>query len=273
MKADNTIYLDEMNLRYIIVHQINNLDEIIKEAFKDVVFTLYQIEDITNIFQLDIIYISQNNSRKLGIVEIRVFNMPYDPIREFENAILDVDDILEVCKTYDSYKLNENQEFLVALFNIEMKIREIYTVLARLGSINLKNSRMRLLKDYQDKEEDFKKRLMNELFFIEFSDYKNLDYKKKLSFTDLIDIHREVDNINYLLPKIHELLNPAMGLEERFNKLSRIPEAIGRLESLRNTIAHNRYLLFEDIENFRKAKDIIDEVYYAYIEKIKNNEL
>jgi len=52
-------------------------------------------------------------------------------------------------------------------------------------------------------------------------------------------------------------------------ELGRISEAVGRLEEFRNTIAHNRHLSKGAIENFRKAKEIVEEVYEPYIEKFR----
>jgi len=46
---------------------------------------------------------------------------------------------------------------------------------------------------------------------------------------------------------------------------SRIPEAIGRLERFRNCIAHNRFIMEDDLENFEKAKTIVDYVYSKFL--------
>ena len=252
MKTEYTASVDEIKLRYILIHSVNNLDESLKDIFQDVASASYNIQDITNFFYLDTLSMNQDDNTLLSIAEIQVFDMPYHSIKEFEDAVLDVDEILEVCKTYDSFKVEENREFLAELYKIEMKVREIYTVLARLQGVNLKNSRIRLLKQYQNDEEAFKRRLMNEFFFIEFSDYKNVDRRKDPKLEDLLDDLTQVRRLEDISDIVIDLSHPTLRLEERFNALSRVPEAIGRLENFRNNIAHNRYISENDIENFKK---------------------
>jgi hypothetical protein len=272
MKIDYATSVNEIKLRYVIVHSANNLGIKLKETFKDVALNSYNIEDITGIFQVNIISTNQNDGNKLSIINIEVFNMPYNSIEELEEGILSIDGIIKLCKTYDSFKIDENQEFLKELYNIEMKIREIYTVLACLQKTDLKSSRVRLPKKYEDMEA-FKKRLMNELFFIEFSDYKNVDRRKDARLEDLLDSLRHITSIGDIANATIELTHPTLHLEERFNELSRIPEAIGRLESFRNNIAHNRYLQTNDVGNFETAKSIIDHVYNSFLNHLKDGKI
>ena len=273
MEVNNTTPIDEIKLRYVIVHLIDNLGTTLKKAFGDVALTSYSIEDITDIFQLDIASTNQNTEKKLSIVEIQVFSMPYDSVEEFEDTVLGVDGILKVCKTYDSFRIEKNREFLKELYGIEMKIREIYTVLTCLENTDLKNSRVKLLKEYQDNVEDFKKRFMNEFFFIEFSDYKNVDSRKDTKLEDLLVSLRHVARVRDIRNVTTELSYPTLHLQERFNELSRIPEAIGRLENFRNNIAHNRYVSGNDVENFGKAKNIIDDVYDVFLTKLRDRKI
>lgn len=273
MKADYTTPMEEIELRYVIVHSTGDLRRVLEETFRDVALNSYNIGDITGIFRLDIISTNQNGGRKLSIAEIQVLDMPYRSVAEFEDMLFDAEEVFEVCKTHDSFKITENRDFLTELYSIEMKIREIYTVLARLQGVNLKSSRVRLLKTYQDDEQVPKKRLMNEFFYIEFSDYRNVDRRKETKLENILDVLRRVRRVKDISDAVIELSHPTLRLEERFNELSRIPEAIGRLEDFRNGIAHNRYLVEPEIENFEKAKNIIDEVYGVFIQKFKNGEL
>lgn len=273
MEVNSTIPTDEIKLRYVIVHQIGNLEATLKEAFGDVALTSYNIEDPTDIFQLDIVSTNKNAEEKLTIAEIHVFSMPHDFVEEFEDTVLGVDGVLEVCKTYDSFRIEENREFLKELYGIEMKIREIYTILTCLQNMGLENSRVRLLKEYLDNVEDYKKRLMNEFFFIEFSDYKNVDSRKDAKLEDLLNLLRQVTGVEDIRNFIIELSHPTLHLEERFNELSRIPEVIGRLENFRNNIAHNRYVSRNDVENFKKARSIIDNVHDVFLTKLKDREI
>jgi len=119
----------------------------------------------------------------------------------------------------------------------------------------------------------FKKRLMNEFYFIQFSDYKNIDKRKDTRLEDLLNSLRDVTTIRDIRNIIIEISHPTLHLEERFNELSRIPEAIGRLENFRNNIAHNRYVSGNDIENFKMAKTIINDVYCNLLTKLRDSEI
>lgn len=273
MKLDYATPSEEVRLRYVIAHRTPNLEPVLSGIFAEVALTSYGTKDIADNFQIEVTSVSRQSAGKLSLVEIRVFSMPYDSVRQFEDSVLDVDEISEICKTYDSLRLEENREFLAELYDIEMKIREIYTILARLQGVNVKNSRVRLLKDYQDREDVFKRRAMNEFFFIEFSDYKNVDTKKDAKLDDLLEALRYVKRLKDIPDIIDELSHSSLRLEERFNELARVPEAIGRLEDFRNCIAHNRFTSENDIENFEKAKGIINDVYNNFIDKLKNKQI
>lgn len=270
MNSDNEMM--EIILRYILLHKNNDIknkiDSLLKEAFE-----LEEIDDLGSIRSLEIDTVETNNGMFLSRLNLTLYNTNYSNVTQFEGYLNDEDDIKTAVKVYDSYKLEENQRFLVELYNMEMKIREIFSVIMYLQNVKFEWSKATVKKDFKTNPEAHRKKMMNEFFFIEFSDYKNVGDKKDIKFTDLLEILKSIDNINDLLPQIQDLIQPTLGLKERFEEISRIPKAIGRLESFRNAIAHNRYLSLKDIENFEKAKGIIQEVYNVYVEKFKNKEL
>jgi len=267
MNSENAILL-----RYILVHEDNDivdkLNALLKEALE-----LENISDIESITNLAIDTIKLSNGMFLSRMNLTFYNPDYSNVIRFEEYINDEDGIKISVKVYDSYKLAENQSFLVELYEMEMKIREIFSVVMYTQDAKFEWSMVNPKKDFQENPDEHRKRMMNEFFFIEFSDYKNIDYKKEVKFSDLLKIFNNINDINHLLPQVQELLQPTLGLKERFDALGRIPEAISRLESFRNAIAHNRYLSSKDIENFNKAKEIIQEVYDTYDAKFKNMEL
>jgi len=273
VEIDYATPIEEIRLRYVVTHSAIDLEKTLNEIFRDVASTSYNKEDITDIFHLQVINSRKNNDTKLTLLEIKVLNMPYSSIKEFEDRILDEHDIREICKTFDSCKLDENCQFLKELYETEMKIREIYTTIARMQHLNLKNSKVKLLKEYQENEASVKARLMNEFFFIEFSDYKNIDSRRDAKLEDLLDAMRDVRKIDDIGKIVTELSHPKLHLEELFNELSRVPEAIGRLESFRNCIAHNRFISENDVENFRRAKSIVDEIYNRFVSQLSAGEI
>lgn len=270
---NHTSLIDDIKLRYAIIHTSEDIEQVLNDTFEDISLNLYDIEGITDIVQLDVINDGNNNGNKISIVNINILGMPYSFIIDFEKVILDINDILEACKTYDSYRLEQNREYLKELYDIEMKIREIYTVLKWLQNTDLKYSKIKLLKKYKNNVEDYKKRLMNEFYFIGFSDYKNIDKRKDINLRDFLNSLKNITEIKDIRNIVNEILHPTLFLEERFNELSRIPEAIGRLENFRNNIAHNRYISVNDIVNFNGAKTIINDVYSTFLTKIKDREI
>jgi hypothetical protein len=199
--------------------------------------------------------------------------MPYKSVEEFEEIFKNNENVIETCKIYDSFKMEENKLFLAELYDIEMKIREIYTILARLHAANIKKSVVKTLREYDDNKDEFELRLMNEFFFIEFSAYKDVDKRKEAKIEDLMEALRQAQSFDDINAIAAEISHPTLHLVECFNELSRIPEAIGRLGLFRNNIAHTRYLSEKDIGNFEKASGIINEVYSEFILKLKSGAL
>ena len=154
-----------------------------------------------------------------------------------------------------------------------MKIREIFTVLTRLQDVKLIDYEIAIRKEYTEKKEIFNRQLMNEFFFMEFSSYKNINKKRKPGFNAFLEVIRDIESLEELKLLTNKLFNLSLELDERFNEATRIPEAIGRLEGFRNDIAHNRYLSSKSIENFLKAKEIIDDVYDIFRLKCINRDI
>ena len=264
---------NEIILRYIFLHECDEIgskiDDLLKEALE-----LEDINLLDNHRNLELDTIKTDNGIFLSRVNLILFDIDYSRvIIRFEEYLTDEDNIKMCVKMYDSHKLKENQRFLLELYEMEMKVREIFSVIMYLQKAKFEWSKAKLKKDFKTNPDAYRKKMMNEFFFIEFSDYKNIDCKKEIKFADLLEILKNINDITNLLPQIQDLAKPTLGLKERFEEISRIPKAIGCLESFRNAIAHNRYLSPKDIENFNKAKEIIQEVYDVYVEKFKNKQL
>lgn len=273
MKLDRETLIDEISLRYVISHTATDLADKLEKIFGEIASTSYGVEDIADVYEIDITSTPRSKDELLSLIEMRVLEVPYALIEEFEDILIGDTGILELCKTYDSFRIGENREFLSELYHIEMRIREIYTVLARLQGADLKNSEVKLLREYRDEQERFRERLMNEFFFIGFSDYKNVDRRKQAGTKDLMASLGDVKRVKDIGNTVLELSHPTLRLGERFDKLSRVPEVIGKLENLRNNIAHNRYISRKNIENFETAQDIIDEIYEHFLTRFRNDEI
>jgi hypothetical protein len=271
MKFDYNRVIDEINIRYLAIHSNDDIEKQFESCFEDL-SEVFNVEDISSILQVDVTSKKQDNL--FSIIYIQVLNMPYSYIKAFEdNLVAYLNNDLEVYKTHDSFKLAENQDCLSELYELEMKIREIYIILSSSEKISLENSQVNSLKEYKSNEDTFKKLLMHELFFIGFKDYINVNKRKSPKFDDLLNVLANVEKIEDVSEFVNELSYPSLLLEERFGELSSIPAAIGRLEKVRNSIAHNRFLSKNDISQFNKAKNDIDYIYELFVNKFKKGEL
>ena len=268
----------QIELRYIFIHTSNSSEKILNEVLKEI----FEVEDIQYLDDkrtFNTIYtMACEDNNFISRVEIILF-ITYDEylqiVPAFEDRLRDDEHIRVLIKVYDSYKLKQNQEFLGDLYQIEMKIREMFSVaMYKLGLFTLFPSEAT---PFEVKSlQKLKDALANDLFFINFADYKNVNKRRT---EDKYKIHRDelLKEIGFIrefgdLHKLESLLdssNKEIGIYDLMPELGRISEAVGRLEEFRNTIAHNRHLSKEAIENFRKAKEIVEEVYEPYIEKFR----
>lgn len=272
MKVEYADPIDEIKLRYIILHSIENLESKLSEIFEHV-SSSYDMETAAGIFESKTTSAKAKNDQVLSLVDIQITDMPYSSVGKFEDNALDEKGIIEICKTFDSFKMEENRVFLAELYDMEMKIREIYTAVARLENVSLQDSKVKPVQEFRGNETVFKERLMNEFFFIEFSDYMNVDSRREPSLKDVLNALGHVTKVEEIGRIINDLSYPTLHLKERFNELSNIPETIGRMGKLRNCIAHNRYIAESDAENFEKAKNTVDDVYNAFVAKFRSQEI
>ena len=268
----------QIEFRYIFIHTFKSLENILDEILKEI-FEVEDIQYLNNKRIFNTIYTMDcEDNTFISRVEIILF-ITYDEylqiVPEFEDRLRDEEHIRVLIKVYDSYKLKQNQEFLGDLYQIEMKIREMFSVVMyKLGLSTLFPSGAT---PFEVKSlQELKDALANDLFFINFADYKNVNKRRT---EDKYKIHRDelLKEIEFIrefgdLHKLGSFLdssNKEIGIYDLMPELGRISDAVGRLEEFRNTIAHNRHLSKGAIENFRKAKEIVEEVYKLYTEKFR----
>lgn len=175
-EIEKEVTIEPLILKYVIIHQNNVLDEYVNSTLKNLYETSsIEIKDISELFATEIITIEKNEDTKISMIEIELFNFNDEIVNGFQKAIINNEDFIEVCKTYDSHRLKENQKYLEELHKIEMKIREIFTILTRLQGVRINDYEIIIRKDYTENKEFFMQQLMNEFFFIEFSSYKNIN--------------------------------------------------------------------------------------------------
>ncbi len=260
----------KIKIRYIVLHGIERFRSIWERVLLESLS--YYIPNVTNLsefLEIQISTIRIDSGKFLSRISM-VLSPDVTPqaISQFEENIRSEDNIFDIVKVFDFYKLTENKRFLEYLFEIEMKVREIYTILLYHLGKNVEESEVKIVKEFKNNSEEYKKRLMNELFFIEFSDYKKVDLRRKVRIEEILFILQNVKTFEDMNLAISELTKGTLGLKEQFPQLLELEKIIGRLERSRNSIAHNRYLSEKDIENLKKASEMIDSIYNELLDHI-----
>jgi hypothetical protein len=275
---NNEEELTEVMFCYIIIHKSSNLRQKIKQTFEESLSSDLSDENVSSLLDtLDPKITSQTHKLgQISHVEIafpkNIFTSQLN-MKLFEERLLNDEEVMEVYKTFDSTNIKANQGYLNRLYALEMKIREIYTVLIHLVEGSIAQSKIvQNLKGPPDKE-TLRSNLMNELFFIEFRDYAKTNDRRDVEREDLVTVLNTAKSSEDLRRKIEELASATLRLQEHFNELARIPEAITLLAKFRNCIAHNRAPSQDDVANFEEAERKIDEVYESFLKKLKENEL
>lgn len=157
---------DEVVLRYVIFHDYKKIKTVLNNILKNIkgVQTTAELEGIVNIEKLDI---NNENGHSISRIELMLYNADdYNTvILSFEEQLTAKDGVKIVIKVYDSYKLAENQRFLGELYELEMKIREIFTVLIHRQNVHFGWSEVNTTKEFKENPDQWKKMLMNEFFF------------------------------------------------------------------------------------------------------------
>lgn len=265
-----------IEVRYVVLHGMDpsgfksTWEGILRESLQYSISNLTYSEDLSEFLKIQMDTIEVPSKKFLSRVSMLLSpDITSDTIPRFEKNILSMDHIYSIVKVFDSYKLKENKRFLEHLFEIEMKVREIYTILLYYLDKNIiEESEVKIVKEFRNNSEEYRRRLMNELFFIEFSDYKKVDRKRETKIKDILQALQNVNTCRDLHSAMLELNKSTLGLTGKFPRLLDLEKIIGRLEKSRNNIAHNRYLSEKDIENLKKASGMIDDIYNELLDHI-----
>jgi hypothetical protein len=190
-------------------------------------------------------------------------------IQSFSEKINLLDDCISLVKFNDDTLKFNHMKIYERLFNIEMKLREIFSFIFietygqdyynLIREINVTTQKDLPKKEYE-RIKHLKNRFENEFFYLLFSDYKELHKLKEMKHDDLV----EIINLSRDFKKFKENIL-LRGIKKEYLPFIEESEGIlSKLEKIRNCIAHNRELsnsmdcelIFEDIENRIKEFEI-----------------
>jgi len=200
-------------------------------------------------------------------------------IKDFSENLKDSEEIILVLKFYDSDLLNFLSDIYKELFKIEMKLREIISLIFidtyksgdhLLKDISLKprfGGKNNLQKDENQRKEYLNKRYENEFFYILFSDYARLTEVRDLKHDDLYFITEVSSNFEEFKENI---LNRGIKEESYLAFLNNIKPVLSeKIENIRNCIAHNRMLDTNDLENYEKYFEEINKQIDNFLNNLK----
>lgn len=236
---------------------------LLKEAIEE---NYLEIEDskLQEIFKTN--YTKQINEDEI-IMGFRLnledgFNNVEEIIQSFSEKINLLNNCISLVKfNDDTLKLN-HVKIYERLFNIEMKLREIFSFIFietygqdyynLIREINVTTQKDLPKKEYE-RTKHLKNRFENEFFYLLFSDYKELHKLKEMRHDDLV----EVINLSRDFKEFKESILLRGIKKEYLPFIEESEEILSKLEKIRNCIAHNRKvsnsmdceLIFEDIED------------------------
>jgi hypothetical protein len=183
--------------------------------------------------------------------------------------LLEDDEIIYLFKYYDSTLQDLVRRYSTELFDLEMQIREILSLifidrypdnpydLFKETDIPLQNlAKNRWQKNPSKKESDLRQKYENEFFHILFSDYSKCGNLRELNERELYPYIESATNFEdfrrrFITRGIHN--------EQNKDFLISLQDVTEPLEEMRNCIAHNRTPTDEMIGSYEKAKEIIGE--------------
>jgi hypothetical protein len=251
------------------VNFIGEITKILRTSFEEIYLEKTE-DDLKDYIQIKYIYVISNKRFLIG------FNI------DFEDIETDIDSAIKTfCKNIQE---NENCEFIVKfyddnllsnlktlydeVFEIEMKLREIITFifistyendyynLLDFQKINPKIKRVKK----QGIPDFLKDRFQNEFFFLTFSDYRSLKVPDIIKSSTVINLLAENNKTTKTLKR--SILNLGVFKEEKskyVDFLNSIEEDLESIETIRNCVAHNRQPTDEEIQNYEKARDNLNQ--------------
>jgi len=206
------------------------------------------------------------------------FNLGFD-----EESIWNIGQIIDsICEKLNyndkiavAFKFNDSTQFTLLsglydeLYHIEMKLREaisfifidtyqdnFYDFLRDIDLTPQFERKPNLRKDEEERKVYLKKRLENEFFHILFPQYCKLTQLKPLKHSDLLFIAEISNNFDEFKSN---LVNRGVRKEDYLDFLNSIKEDMESLDAVRNCVAHNRTPIDEELDNYEKSKEELNQ--------------
>jgi len=264
-----------MKIRFQIVHDSENIKEMILDAMKEAYDNLYieKSDDELNSFY-EIKYNFQlRNSKSIAGFEIEVDEISaenYDAfLKNIASKIRDDEHIFALIKFHDETRFESYLNYYREIAELEMQLREI---LSCIFYYEYSEDFYNILEEYQvnfpkdtPKPEELQERLENQFFYLTFSNYFALEKPKEIK--QIKDISTILESSDSYKDFRNNICNRGIKNEKHLDFLAGIKQNLQTIENVRNAVAHNRTISSRKLGHYETAKNHLMEKYQEYWEE------
>lgn len=258
-----------IRVEYLIVHgdeAENSINEILKDLLREVLETNQNEFDdeatalmITPQTSRAVVPDEEQTEGEASTIYGFALDLPLETVRpeqvieNFTDEMAKTVPIAHVLKFYDSLLWQQNVELAEELFELEMRLRQ---VLSLIYLHNTPNKPYDLLDDETEQpmskespqEEQLKAAAENEFFYLTFRQYASLNQRKRLGH--IMDFVARLRDANSFEAFRDELDRQPIENEDDQLFISSLKEALDVVEKVRNAIAHNRRVPKKVLEDY-----------------------
>jgi hypothetical protein len=235
-----------MKITFQIVHNSENIDDAIFNAIKTAYENLYSEksdEELKSLYEVKY-NVPLRNSKSIAGFEIEVEEIPTENYDSFLGYFTDIKEDEHICallKFHDETRFETYLNYYKEIAELEMQLREILSYIFYYEYSEdyynlLGECEVKIPKDIPQQEE-LQKRLENQFFYLTFNSYLSLDRLKEIKVDYINSMLKDSDSYEDFRDKI---CNRGIKNEKHMEFLADIKENLQTIESVRNSVAHNR---------------------------------
>ena len=163
-------------------------------------------------------------------------------------------------------------KFAEELFGIEMRLRRVLSLIylnanqLRDPFYLLVSEKNRIPERERQTEDQMRKSNQNELFYLNFSQYKNLNQRSETKLDDIVNMIQNAEDYEVLRKILQRIMQPPVTNRANAMFVSGLRDVMDAIEVMRNCVAHNRYPSQDIIDNYNNAKRRLDEDLDEYLD-------
>lgn len=264
-----------MKVTFQTVLNSENIEAIIFDAVKNAYENLYiekSDDELKSLYEIKY-NLALRNSKSIAGFEIEVEGISsedYDTFLEyFTDKIKENEHCYALLKFHDETRFASYLNFYREIAELEMQLREI---LSCIFYYEYSEDFYNLLDEYEvnfpedtPQQEELQERLENQFFYLTFSSYLSLDKPKEI---------RQVKDINAILESSDsyeefrdKICNRGIKNEKHLDFLAAIKQDLQTIESVRNSVAHNRTISSTKLGHYETARNHLLERFQDFWEE------